>query len=215
MLMTRRGFLGSTALLAASGSKDRKPNFLLILADDMGFSDAGCYGGEIDTPNLDRLASKGLRFTQAYSTARCGPSRSCLMTGQYAQQTASDVMTSGNTPDSTRFLPEYLKPLGYRSYHSGKWHLKFTPMAGGVGFDRSYTMLDEVRYFTQSYHELDGQALAKPGDGYYSTTAIADYSVSFLKDHARNHADAPFLLYMAPHAPHFPLQAAGPRPFAS
>jgi arylsulfatase len=207
MLMTRRGFLGSTALLAASGSKDRKPNFLLILADDMGFSDAGCYGGEIDTPNLDRLASKGLRFTQAYSTARCGPSRSCLMTGQYAQQTASDVMTAGNTPDSTRFLPEYLKPLGYRSYHSGKWHLKFTPMAGGVGFDRSYTMLDEVRYFTQSYHELDGQALAKPGDGYYSTTAIADYSVSFLKDHARKHADAPFLLYMAPHAPHFPLQA--------
>jgi len=207
MLMTRRGFLGSTALLAASPAKEKKPNFLVILADDMGFSDAGCYGGEVETPHLDRLASKGLRFTQAYSTARCGPSRSCLMTGQYAQENACDVMTPGNTPESTRFLPEYLKPLGYRSYHSGKWHLKFTPMAGGAGFDRSYTMLDELRYFTQSYHELDGQPLPKPGDGYYSTTAIADYSVSFLKEHARNYAELPFLMYMAPHAPHFPLQA--------
>jgi arylsulfatase len=186
----------------------RKSNFLIILADDMGFSDAGCYGGEIDTPNLDRLASHGLRFTQAYSTARCGPSRSCLLTGQYAQQTACDVMTAGNTPDATRFLPEYLKPLGYRSYHSGKWHIKFTPMANGVGFDRTYTMLDELRFFTQNYHELDGEPLPKPEEGYYSTTAIADYAVRFLKDHARNHVESPFLLYLAPHAPHFPLQAS-------
>ena len=78
----------------------------------MGFSDARCYGGDIDTPNLDRMAANGLRFTQAYSTARCGPSRSCLLTGQYAQQTASDIMTPGKIPDYTRFLPEYLKPLG-------------------------------------------------------------------------------------------------------
>ncbi len=203
-MLTRRSFLGTTALLAAPA---RKPNFVIILADDMGFSDAGCYGGEIDTPNLDRLASQGLRFTQAYSTARCGPSRSCLLTGCYAQQTACDVMTPGNTPAYTRFLPEYLKPLGYRSYHSGKWHIKFAPMAGGVGFDRTYTMLDELRFFTQNYHELDGQALPRPDAGYYSTTAIADYATGFLKDHARDYPDSPFLLYMAPHAPHFPLQA--------
>ena len=76
-----------------SAATPKRPNFLLILADDMGFSDAGCYGGEVDTPNLDRLARRGLRFTQGYSTARCGPSRSCLLTGYYAQQTASDVMT--------------------------------------------------------------------------------------------------------------------------
>src|SRR5258707_275821 len=104
------------ALLGAAPGK--KPNFLLILADDMGFSDAACYGGEIDTPNLDRLAARGVRFTQGYSTARCGPSRSSLLTGYYAQQTASDVMTPGKVPNYTQFIPDYLKPLGYRSYHS-------------------------------------------------------------------------------------------------
>src|SRR4030081_1488186 len=132
-LTTRRSLLqaalpatAGAALIGALGAATpRKPNFLVILADDMGFSDARCYGGEIDTPHLDRLAAKGLRFTQAYSTARCGPSRSCLLTGLYAQQTASDVMTAGKVPAYSRFLPEYLKPLGYRSYHSGKWHMRF------------------------------------------------------------------------------------------
>ena len=189
------------------GSGKERPNFLVILADDMGFSDARCYGGDVDTPNLDRLAAGGVRFTQAYSTARCGPSRSCLLTGYYAQQTASDVMTPGNVPNYTKFVPDYLKPLGYRTYHSGKWHMKFATGAGGVGFDHSYTMLDEFRFFTQNRHELDGQPLPKPGDGYYSTTAISDYAVRFLKEHAQEHAADPFFLYLAPHAPHFPLQA--------
>ena len=208
MPFTRRSFLGAATLGATLlAAKPKPPNFLVILADDMGFSDAGCYGGEVETPNLDRLAAQGLRFTQAYSTARCAPSRSCLLTGRYAQETACDSMTPGNTPASTRFLPEYLKPLGYRSYHSGKWHLKFSPMEGGAGFDRTYTMLDEFRFFTQNYHELDGKPLPRPGDDYYSTTAIADYAVTFLKDHAADHRGMPFFLYLAPHAPHFPLQA--------
>ncbi len=149
----------------------------------------------------------GLRFTQAYSTARCGPSRSCLLTGQYAQQTASDVMTPGNIPSDIRFLPEYLKPLGYRSYHTGKWHMKHVTGEGGVGFDHSYTMMDEYRFFTQNKHLLDGERLPTPGPGYYSTTAIADYGVRFLKEHARSHSANPFFLYTAFHAPHFPLQA--------
>ena len=206
---TRRAFLQSMALAAtASGAPARKPNFLIILADDMGFSDARCYGGEVDTPNLDRLAAGGIRFTQAYSTARCGPSRSCLLTGYYAQQTACDVMTPGKVPNYTKFLPEYLKPLGYRSYHSGKWHIRFTPREG-VGFDHSYTLLDEDRYFTPRRLELDGEPLPqpKPDEHYYTTVAIADYGVRFLKEHAREHARDPFLLYLAPHAPHFPLQA--------
>jgi arylsulfatase len=211
-MMDRRDFLrvaGGTAAASAWGAAPaaKKPNFLVILADDMGFSDARCYGGEIDTPNLDRLAAGGLRFTQGYSTARCGPSRSCLLTGYYAQQTASDIMTRGNVPDYTRFIPDYLKPLGYRTYHSGKWHMRFATGAGGVGFDHSYTMLDEDRYFTQNRHELDGQPLPKPGEGYYSTTAIADYGVRFLKEHAKDHPDEPFFLYLAPHSPHFPLHA--------
>ena len=210
--MKRRRFLqliGSSAGAApAAVSKRKKPNFLLILADDMGFSDAGCFGGEIDTPNLDRLAARGLRFTQAYSTARCGPSRSSLLTGYYAQQTASDVMTPGNVPDYTRFIPDYLKPLGYRSYHAGKWHMRFAPREG-VGFDHSYSILDEDRYFTPQRIELDGvpQPAPKPEDHYYHTVALADQAVGFLKEHARDHAAAPFFLYMAPHSPHFPLHA--------
>ena len=212
-MLDRREFLrtvaGSAAALGTAPAQTGKPNFVVILADDMGFSDARCYGGDIDTPNLDRLAADGLRFTQMYSTARCGPSRNCLLTGYYAQQTACDVMTPGNVPSYTRFLPEYLKPLGYRSYHSGKWHIRFATGEGGVGFDHSYNMLDELRFFTQQRHELDGEPLPtpKPEEHYYSTTAIADYAVGFLKEHARDHAKDPFLLYLAPHSPHFPLQA--------
>ena len=212
-MVDRRNFLrlaggaAAGAALGAGAAPARKPNFVVILADDMGFSDARCYGGEVDAPNLDRLAAGGVRFTQGYSTARCGPSRSCLLTGYYAQQTASDIMTRGNVPNYTRFIPDYLKPLGYRTYHSGKWHMRFATGAGGVGFDHSYTMLDEDRYFTQNRHELDGEPLPKPGEGYYSTTAIADYAVRFLKDHARDHGQDPFFVYMAPHSPHFPLQA--------
>ena len=208
---TRRGFLQAAGIGAAASlmraAPARKPNFLILLADDMGFSDPRCYGGDIDTPNIDRLANGGVRFTQGYSTARCGPSRSCLLTGLYAQQTASDVMTPGKIPDYVRYIPEYLRPLGYRSYHTGKWHMKHVTGAAGVGFDHSYTMLDEFRFFTQNRHELDGEPLPKPGPDYYSTTAIADYGVRFLEEHARQHADAPFFLYAAFHAPHFPLQA--------
>jgi len=209
--LDRRRFLRSMgaaavppALRAAAATR---PNFVVILADDMGFSDARCYGGDINTPNLDRLAANGLRFTQMYSTARCGPSRSSLLTGYYAQQTASDVMTPGNVPSYTRFIPDHLRPLGYRSYHAGKWHMRFVTGDGGVGFDRSYTLLDENRYFTQARHELDGVPLPKPDQGYYSTTAVADYAVRFLQEHARNHAQRPFFLYLTPHAPHFPLHA--------
>ena len=212
MTLDRRNFLrlmgAAAAVPPAHPAPARKPNFVVILADDMGFSDARCYGGDIDTPNLDRLAAGGIRFTQMYSTARCGPSRSSLLTGYYAQQTACDVMTPGNIPDYTRFIPDRLKPLGYRSYHSGKWHIRFTPREG-VGFDHSYTLLDEDRYFTPRRLELDGEPLPqpKPEEHYYTTTAIADYAVRFLKEHARDHAGDPFFLYLAPHSPHFPLQA--------
>ena len=215
--MNRRSFLhklsaagvgcGLNALPGLAKVVPRKPNFVLVLADDMGFSDAGCFGGEIETPTIDALAKGGTKFTQMYSTARCGPSRNCLLTGHYAQQTAADVMTKGNIPEYMHFLPEYLKRQGYRSYHSGKWHMRLVPRAGGVGFDRSYTMMDESRFFTQENHLLDDVALPRPRDGYYSTTAIADYAVDFLRDHENNHKDDPFFLFLAFHAPHFPIQA--------
>ncbi|MEA3225620.1 MAG: sulfatase-like hydrolase/transferase, partial [Planctomycetota bacterium] len=94
----------------------------------MGFSDAGCYGGEIATPNIDKLAADGLRFTQCYSTGRCWPSRTSLLTGYYPQQVRMDP-PRGLLPAWTRVIPHYLKPLGYRCYHSGKWHLRGAPKA--------------------------------------------------------------------------------------
>jgi arylsulfatase A-like enzyme len=107
----------------------RRPNILLILADDLGYSDLGCYGGEIHTPNLDALAKRGLRFTQFDNTARCWPSRAALLTGYYAQQVHRDALpglgggAAGVRQSWARLLPDFLRPLGYRTYHSGKWHL--------------------------------------------------------------------------------------------
>jgi arylsulfatase len=211
MPLDRRQFLrlgAGGAVSALSAAPARKPNVLVILADDMGFSDAGCYGGDIDTPNLDSLASNGLRYTQAYSTARCGPSRGCILTGYYAQQTASDVMTPGNIPSWTRFAPEYLKPLGYRSYHSGKWHIRFKPVAA-AGFSHSYCLMDQNRFFTPTAHLLDDERLpkVKESDGYYATIAIADHAIKSLQGHARDHRDDPFFMYLAFTSPHFPLHA--------
>ncbi|MEO7650695.1 MAG: arylsulfatase, partial [Bryobacteraceae bacterium] len=208
---TRRDFLQLGAAGLAAGTlpaATRKPNFLIILADDMGFSDARCYGGDVDTPNLDKLAGNGLRFTQAYSTARCGPSRGCILTGRYAQQTAGDVMTPGNVPEWTSFAPEYLKPLGYRSYHSGKWHIRFKPVAG-AGFDHSYALMDQDRFFTPRRQLLDDEKLpaVKESDNFYATIAIADSAVKHLKSHASDHRADPFFLYLAFTSPHFPLHA--------
>lgn len=202
--MNRREFLLTSTALAAQ-SPAQKPNFLIILADDMGYSDAGCYGGDIDTPNIDSLAKNGLRFTQGYSTARCGPSRGCIVTGQYAQQTACDVMTPGNTPDWMRFAPQHMKDLGYRSYHSGKWHIKFQPLAA-TGFEHSYTLLDQNSFFAPRASQIDGVPLPKGkiSDGFYGTTAIGEHAVKWLKGHQ---SKDPFFMYLPFTAPHFPLHA--------
>jgi len=191
------------------------PNVLIILADDMGFSDAGCYGGEIHTPNIDRLAAGGLRFTDFHNTARCWPSRAALLTGYYAQQVRRDTIpgvpfptgSQGVRPAWAKLLPAMLKPLGYRSYHSGKWHIDGPRLA--AGFDRSYSLDDHDRYFSPKLHFEDDVKLppVQPGDGYYSTTAIADHAIKYLKEHAERHRQQPFFLYLAFTSPHFPLQA--------
>jgi arylsulfatase len=186
-----------------------RPNFVIILADDMGFSDAGCYGGEIATPNLDKLAANGLRFTQFYNTARCWPTRSCIMSGYYAQQIRMDP-PRGRLPAWARLLPHRLKPLGYRSYHAGKWHVTGAPKpCADGGFDHSYWFQDWDRYFSPVEHWVDDVQAppVKPDSGYYATTAFADRSIGFLKDHAANHAAKPFFLYLAFISPHFPLHA--------
>jgi arylsulfatase A-like enzyme len=191
----------------------RPPNVVVILADDLGFSDLGCYGGEIQTPNLDALAAGGLRFTQFYNTARCWPTRAALLTGYYPQQVRRDTVAgvlsgaSGVRPKWARLLPEMLRRVGYRSYHAGKWHVDGMPLANG--FDHSYYVQDLGRYFHPRVHFEDDLKLppVAPGSGYYTTAAIADHAVKDLKAHAEGHAGRPFFLYLAFNAPHFPLQA--------
>ena len=192
---------------------ERPPNIVVILADDLGFSDLGCYGGEIQTPNLDRLAAGGLRYSQFYNTARCWPTRAAILTGYYAQQVRRDTVpgvpsgTLGIRPKWARLVPDMLRARGYRSYHSGKWHVDGMPLAGG--FDRSYFVEDVGRYFHPRVLYEDDRQLppVQLGSGYYATTAIAEHGITYLKDHSTNYRDQPFFLYLAFNAPHFPLQA--------
>lgn len=190
-----------------------KPNIVFILADDLGYSDLGCYGSEIATPNLDGLAKNGLRFTQFYNTARCWPTRSALMSGYYAQQIHRDALPSvqgggqGVRQKWARLLPDFLKPAGYRSYHSGKWHIDGPVLAGG--FDRSLDMKNQGNFFTSAGNSIDDVPVKPPADekGYYATIATADHAIECLKDHAKNHSGKPFLHYIPFIAPHFPLHA--------
>ncbi|MBN2508301.1 MAG: arylsulfatase [Verrucomicrobia bacterium] len=187
----------------------RPPNLLVILADDMGFSDLGCYGSEIATPNLDRLAADGLRFTQFYNTARCWPTRCAFMTGYYPQQIHADP-PRGLFPEWTRTLPHHLKPAGYRCYHSGKWHVNGAPRAlADAGFDHSYRLEDHDRNFNPRNLIEDDRKLppVPPGTGYYTATAFADHTIRCLKDHAARHAERPFFAFLAFTTPHFPLHA--------
>jgi arylsulfatase len=190
-----------------------KPNIIFILADDLGYSDLGCYGGEIQTPQLDSLAKNGLRFTQFYNTARCWPTRAALLTGYYAQQVHRDVLPGvggggqGVRQQWARLLPDYLKPAGYRSYHSGKWHIDGKVLAGG--FDRSLDMKNQGNFFTSRGNSIDDVPVTPPADekGYYATIATADHAIVCLQDHAANHAGRPFFHFIAFTAPHFPLHA--------
>jgi len=189
----------------------KSPNVLIIMVDDMGFSDLGCYGGEIETPNLDKLASDGLRFTQFNNTARCWPTRAALLSGFYPQQVGRDIAPGitkrGNRPDWAKLVPIYLKDAGYRSYHSGKWHIDGMQLENG--FDRSYFLKDAGRFFNPQKHYADDKQLppVERGTGYYSTTEIASRAIDHLKEHQTNHANKPFFSYVAFTAPHFPLHA--------
>ena len=171
----------------------------------MGYSDAGCFGGEIHTPNLDRLAAEGLRFTQFYNTARCWPSRAALLTGYYAQQVNRDP--ARKRPAWAPLLPDLLRAGGYHSYHSGKWHIDGQALTAGFG--RSYQVTDHDRHLTPKSHVIDDKPAPPPGPGekYYSTSAIAERGIEWLAEHDAQHRGEPFFLYLAFTAPHFPLQA--------
>ena len=214
--------LASAILIAAPSllAADR-PNVLLILADDMGYSDLGCFGGEIRTPNVDALAADGLRFTRFYNGSRCCPTRASLLTGLYAHQAGVGDMTGDEGPgrpgyrghlvEATATIPEVLGGAGYRTLMVGKWHLGSNPGPIRRGFDDFYGMIGGFNSFWQEdpfYPRLPAgrPKRAYPPGGFYSTDAFADYAVDFLED-ARREPDRPWFLYLAFNAPHFPLHA--------
>ncbi len=203
----------------------QKPNIILVLVDDMGYADLGCYGSSIPTPNLDKLASKGIRFTQFYNNARCCPTRASLLTGVYAHQAGIGHMTGirpkstpsyqGYLNQSTVTLAEALKGAGYFTSAVGKWHVgnvKSGQMAANRGFDRSLIAEAGGFYFPESEKAtlfLNGQKVDKTSNklpkNWYSSDLFADFGIRFI-DEAQQQKK-PFFLYLAYNAPHFPLQA--------
>ena len=227
--------ISSFACEAAAGPPAR-PNVVVVMADDMGYSDAGCFGGEIATPHLDSLAADGLRFTRFYNTGRCCPTRASLLSGHYPHAAGMGWMISdrgtpgyaGALRKDRPTLAEQLKPAGYRAYMAGKWHV--SPHTGRYGpkdnwplargFDRYYgTVSGAGDYYDPATLVRGDQAISafadplRPADfrpdgsGYHYTDAVADEAARFVADHAEQTPGDPFLLYVAFTAPHWPLHA--------
>lgn len=205
-------------MAAFAADTPTKPNILLILADDLGWSDLGCYGGEVRTPHLDALAAGGLRFTQFYNGTRCCPSRASLLTGLYPHQAGIGSMTAdegrpgyrGSLQPNCVTIAQVLKSAGYRTAAAGKWHVgdQVPPTARGFddfyGFVRGYAVDSwEPRMMTRL---PEGRPQRRYTDGaFFATDAITDHALDFLTD-ARK-AASPWFLYVAYQAPHFPVQS--------
>ena len=242
-VMDRRRFLkaagASVISLSAAGAglskgQRKRPNVLLILCDDMGFSDLGCFGAEIETPNLDRLAANGLRMSQFYNAARCCPTRASLLTGLYQHQAGVGLMVGDRgTPEYQGFLndrcatiAEVLKPAGYNTYMAGKWHVGDDKGHWPLdrGFDRYFGLINGAsNFYNNVYYRnpsrgqtilLDDEPFDVPAtteemwrrnEGFYMTDAFTDYAIEFLSQQQKS--DKPFFLYLAYNAPHWPLHA--------
>jgi len=206
-------------------NKDARPNVIVILADDMGFSDLGCYGSEINTPNIDKLAESGIRYKQFYNTSRCCPTRASLLTGLYAHQTGLGWMTKvdmklpgyrGEISKNTVTLAEVLKSSGYSTYMVGKWHVnkdedcqpdrpKYNwPLHRG--FDKFYGILKGASDYFNPDNLYDGDKHIIPKEGFYFTDEMNDKAVEFINEHAKTKKN-PFFMYVAHIAPHWPIHA--------
>jgi len=195
-----------------------RPNIVLIMVDDMGFSDIGCYGGEIDTPHLDRLAADGLRFTRFYNAGRCCPTRASLLTGLYQHQAGIGHMIRdygwdayrGRLSNRSVTLAEALKGAGYATAMTGKWHVGLEPdvLPPARGFDRFYGTPEGGSHHHKMIRDrrlmLDEQVIEVP-EGWYSTTGVTDYSLQFIDEAQQD--DSPLFLYVSYLAPHWPLHA--------
>lgn len=220
--------LAATLWIALSGVLHGapRPDIVVVLVDDMGFSDLGCYGGEIATPNIDQLAAEGLRFKQFYNTGRCCPTRASLMTGLHPHQVGIGHMTEtperpspledepyqGYLNDRCVTIAQVLQQAGYHTLMTGKWHLGYHrretwPLQRG--FEKYFGIISGA----SDYHRpvgLRGLTLMnepfEPGEGFYTTDAFTDYALRFIEE-AVTQDDRPFFLYLAYNAPHWPLEA--------
>ncbi len=229
MICSQRLFaLGLLVLLPlVSQSAAQRPNIVLILADDLGYSDLGCFGGEIETPNIDDLARSGVRMTHLYNSARCCPTRASLMTGLYPTQAGIGDFTTknpdpkrgpgylGRLSDQCATLAEVLKPAGYRSYYVGKWHMH--PETGPIqrGFDEFYGYTNDHshdQYDAEYYKRLPAGRVKeidpKPAE-FYSTDVFNAYALEFIRQGQAT--QQPWFLFLGHSSPHFPVQAPSAR----
>ena len=216
-------FLAASVLTSCTTQEQAyKPNIILIMSDDVGYSDIGCYGGEIRTPNLDGLAANGLRYTQFYNTSRCCPTRAALLTGLHQHQAGVGHMMNDRGNDGYRgdlnkhclTIAQVLRSAGYKNYMSGKWHV--TPLKPDRvnpsrhnwplqrGFDRFFGTIHGAGSFYDPNSLTSGNTFITPGDGFYYTDAISDSAVKFIREHD---TDDPFFVYVAYTAAHWPMHA--------
>lgn len=222
----------SLVLLGLRSLAQERPNIVLIMVDDMGFSDIGCFGGEIETPNLDKLAAQGVRFNQFYNTSRCCPSRASLLTGLDHHQAGMGLMIEDRTElpgylgylarERCTTIAELLQAENYGTYMCGKWHLGYQNMEErplAWGFDRFYGSLEgAISYFEPGnpakyphdkrprHVTLDNDTIT-PDKNFYATNRFTEYGMLFLEQHFNERDNDPFFLYMAYNAPHWPLHA--------
>ena len=227
-------WIAAAWLLASVALAAGKPNIIVILVDDMGFSDLGCYGGEIQTPNIDRLAAGGVRFSRFYNSSRCCPTRASLMTGLHSHLTGIGHMT--NPPNSSQHdegeefpnyrgflnhdcvtIAEALKPAGYATHMAGKWHLGFNDQDRWPlhrGFEKYFGCISGA---TRFFYPEDPRGMTFGNEKvenpksttdrpFYTTDAFTDYAIRFIKEEKQG-KNRPFFLYLAYTAPHWPHQA--------
>ena len=230
MILATIGAIALSLFAHSSLAAAPRPNILIILSDDMGFSDIGCYGSEIHTPNLDRLASGGLRFTQFYNNARCCPSRTSILTGLYAHQAGIGHMTEdlelegyvGDLNNHCVTIAQVLKPAGYATYAVGKWHVtRFVKPDGPKhnwplqrGFDHYYGTITGAGSYWDPAHLTRDNTVISPFvdpnlhlDPYYYTDAIADSACQDITEHFQSNPQQPFFMYVAFTAAHWPMHA--------
>jgi arylsulfatase len=224
--------IGGGAVSLTSGVPDKavqKPNIIFIMADDMGYSDIGCYGGEVNTPNIDQLAANGIKMRSFYNNARCCPTRASLLTGQYPHTVGMGLMVTqakakiepgsyqGFLDDRYPTIAEELKKVGYSTYMTGKWHVgereQHWPLTRG--FEHYFGLISGAN----SFYEIIPQEIGKrhvvedskeyqiPKEGFYMTDAFTDHAIQYMNDQKTNQPNKPFFLYMAYTAPHFPMHA--------